>query len=451
MKKGLAIALIIIISGSALFIGFLWGNDFQFSDKPKAITPTLDGIINKNEWKRANYYNLPFYLDVDNSFDPLVSKRNVDGWNYISVGEDEENYYIALDLCSDRTNNLEGEWISFHTANRMPEIASSKLALQSLVDYSYEYLYYNVSNDEAFNPFVSSFPFPSNYYDIPYVPEYDSLDLIKGVAENSYLGFWDSSDGQSYRLESNYVEAQSGWSEGEFIDVMFGINITKKLPQDDVATFFSSITDLDLNFILASDLTAQSSGQLSNAEKFYCGVYEHGGIPGNISDILSFTANPNVIEFQNDTVEYATVDLDHTTINTTNGMIYFTFHCFNEMNTTYDTNYNVYFDKFSLKITTDSLGTLFGNTITSGGYDIAWSYGVSDMCAKEHRMFEFKIAKSEFPDQIVDKLYLFIAGYGTMSFQGTNYWAYPGSSEDNPYHGAPDSRSLFLSLDMSEI
>ncbi|MHA1503535.1 MAG: hypothetical protein ACTSSB_17025, partial [Candidatus Heimdallarchaeota archaeon] len=191
MKKIIAaIAVILVVSGSFLMLGFLWGNDFQFTDKPKQITPTLDGVINHKEWKRANYYNIPFYLDVDNSIDPVEGKRNVDGWNYLSVGEDDNYYFVALDLCSDRTNNLDGEWISYFMANRMPEISSSKLAFQSLVDYGYEYLYYNVSGDVPYNNSVNSFPFTTNFNDIPFVPEYDYMEVLYGETSDNYLDFW---------------------------------------------------------------------------------------------------------------------------------------------------------------------------------------------------------------------------------------------------------------------
>ncbi|MHA1126776.1 MAG: hypothetical protein ACTSO7_11340 [Candidatus Heimdallarchaeota archaeon] len=451
MKKIIAaIAVILVVSGSFLMLGFLWGNDFQFTDKPKQITPTLDGVINHKEWKRANYYNIPFYLDVDNSIDPVEGKRNVDGWNYLSVGEDDNYYFVALDLCSDRTNNLDGEWISYFMANRMPEISSSKLAFQSLVDYGYEYLYYNVSGDVPYNNSVNSFPFTTNFNDIPFVPEYDYMEVLYGETSDNYLDFWSDYDGKSFDIASSNVSGRPIWLDGGFIDVMFGMNITEKMPQGFEAQFMSGITDLDLRFIISSDLTAQSSDHLNSAEKFYCGVYEHGGMPGNISDPMDFSSDPNVINFDNDTITQLTVDLDHTTINATNGMIYFTFHCFNELNATFDTFYNIFIDRLALRITTDSIGQLLGNSITLGNYDLAWSYGASDMCSEDHRMFEFKIAKAEFPVLADDMLYLFVAGYGTMSFFGTNYWAYPGSSEDNPMHGSPDSQSLFLALDMSE-
>ena len=121
MAKGttiLGIIFALILAGGAFFVGWFYANDWQFSDDPRQLTPIIDGIIGKQEWIRSSYHNIPFYLDVDNDLDTLVNKSNVDGWNYLSVAEDADFYYFAVDLCSDRTNNMDGEWFSVHLANR---------------------------------------------------------------------------------------------------------------------------------------------------------------------------------------------------------------------------------------------------------------------------------------------------------------------------------------------
>jgi hypothetical protein len=64
-------------------------------------------------------------------------------------------------------------------------------------------------------------------------------------------------------------------------------------------------------------------------------------------------------------------------------------------------------------------------------------------------MFEFSIAKSEFPEMPDDKLYVMVGGYGTMSLVGTNYWAYPGDNNNNPLVNFPEHMSDFVCLDMS--
>ena len=66
--------IILALGGGGFFIGWMFGNDWQFSDEPSQISPTIDGVIEKNEWLRSSYYNIPFYLDVDNTIDPVRCK-----------------------------------------------------------------------------------------------------------------------------------------------------------------------------------------------------------------------------------------------------------------------------------------------------------------------------------------------------------------------------------------
>ena len=78
----------------------------------------IDGVINENEWSGADW-KIDFYLDVDNTPD-YNGTINVDGENVLYVGEDLNNLYLALDLCSDRSDNETSEWIGvwLNTANR---------------------------------------------------------------------------------------------------------------------------------------------------------------------------------------------------------------------------------------------------------------------------------------------------------------------------------------------
>ncbi|MHA1630362.1 MAG: hypothetical protein ACTSXO_12375 [Candidatus Heimdallarchaeota archaeon] len=448
MKKGLAFSLIILVGVAAFVVGFSWGKDFWLFRKPTTITPTIDGVINKKEWRRASHYNIPFYLDVNNTVDPIVSKKNVDGWNYISVGEDSNYYYIALDLCSDRTNNPDGEWISFFLANRFPEIYYSALAFESMVDHGYEYIFYNVSSDKPFDYELNTGFFTTNYYDIPIIPEVDQMDLIFGESSSTYLDFW-SEDNTFFEITAQNVSARPGWSAGYFVDLEFAVNISSKFPDVNASDFMSAMTDFKLDLTMSANLTSYPSNHLHCAEKFYFAVLEHGGTPPNISDSMSYFNDPITLKFHANTSQDLTVDFDHTTINTTNGMFYFTLHGYNELNATYPTAYKLNIDKLTFRIRTMRLYTIFRNTISNGNYDLAYSFGPSANCPEPHRMFEFRISKSEFPTFPEDYLYIIVAGYGTMSLANTNYWSYPGGIYFNPILGPPNDLPLFLKLDMS--
>ncbi|MHA1198398.1 MAG: hypothetical protein ACTSQF_03505 [Candidatus Heimdallarchaeaceae archaeon] len=451
-KKGIMIIgaiLAISIAGGALFVGWLMGNDWQFSGDPKQITPEIDGIIEKSEWIRANYYNLPFYLDIDNTIDPLESKANVDGWNYLSVGEDEDYYYFAVDLCSDRTNNKDGEWFAFHLANQLPDALSSNLAFWALEDYGYEYLYYNVSGNNIFDYALDYGVGSQSYYDIPIVPQMDTMDVLRGSASGGFDEFQSVADNEIFEVTSIFYEAESIWLAGDFVDIHFGVNITEKLPDEDVSAIMASMTDMDVRIVIESNLTSNPTIHLGDPDLIHFSVAEHGGMPGNISD-ASFLNNIEEKTFTANSTYYVDSDLDHTTINATDGMFYFTIHAWNDEDAANPTGYEFLIDKISLKFTISEIYSIVGTSLASANYDIAYSYGPSDKCAEDHRMFEFKVAKSEFPALADEVLYLNLAGYGTMLMTGTNYWVYPVYDFPiPPVYYAVDNQFEFITLDMS--
>jgi hypothetical protein len=445
----LAVVLAIGIGGGAFFVGYLMGNEWMFNTDPTQLTPTIDGIIEKREWLRSTYYNMPFYLDVDNNIDPVVDLANVDGWNYLSVAEDEDYYYVALDLCSDRTNNKNGEWISLHLANRLPDTYWSKLALFALEDFGYEWFFYDVENDEPIGYHMDPNPGLIDYRDVPLFPEADTIEILRGNTTGNWNDFWTYNDGLNFTGTSYYYEALDGWLPGQFLDIQFGVNITEKAPDGIEYLFLPSIDDLDLEFTLKANLTSDPAGHALDPTEFYFGVSEHGPTPVDMSNPGVFMADTNEVPFSGDTIIIGSVDLDHTTINPTNGMLYFTIHCYNEADVV-PTGYEIQFDKLSLKIHGGDIASIIGNTTANGNYEIAHGYGASDNCAEAHRMFEFKIAKSEFPTLDDEMLYLNVAGYGTMAIAGTNYWMHPISGWPiPPLYESLYSKSQFLALDMS--
>ena len=452
MAKGIqitAIFLAIIVAGGAFFVGWLIGNDWQFGNEPKQITPTIDGIIEKREWVRSSYYNIPFYLDVDNEIDPLEGVANVDGWNYLSVAEDENNYYIAVDLCSDRTNNTEDEWFAIHLANRLPDTLGSSLAFYSLENYGYEYLFYNVSGSEVFADDIELGISSEDYYDIPIVPEMDSMEILRGSYTGDFYDIWTQYDNKNITISSNHYEASPVWLEGDFLALHFGVNIAEKFPDIDTGAFMSSLSNMQLRYRLKANMTSNPPGHMGIANEFFCAIVEHGGEPGNISD-FSFLNNYNTLTFAADTIVTGGVNLEYADINSTTGMFYFSVYGFNDPDVVDPTAFEIEIDKLSLKFTTDELHYIVGTSIDNENYDIAYTFGSSDNCAENHRMFEFKIAKSEFPPLEDEFLYLNIAGYGTLMLIGTNYWMYPIFGYPFPPTVVSLSNRLqFITLDMS--
>jgi hypothetical protein len=449
VTKFFTVILVLILAGGAFFVGWFWANDWMFDKSPTKITPIIDGVIEEKEWMRSSYYNIPFYLDVDNDLDLVENKSNVDGWNYLSVAEDDDFYYIAVDLCSDRTNNKEGEWVTFQLANRLPDTEGSQMAFSALEDFGYEFLFYNVSDDSVFeHEYIPSIGF-SDYFDIPIIPETDLLEVYRGNATWEYNDFWTDYDNKNFTATSRFYDAESIWLNGSFLDLHFGVNITEKFPDEEISTFMASIFDMYVELRFISNLTADALGHFGIPDEFFFAIDEHGGMPGNISD-WSYVNFETWVDFPADIYNVKYLNLNHLNINTSTGMFYFTLRGWNDADG-YDFNpFEITFDKISLVLSAEDMGTVLGNTIATGNYDIAYSYGPSENCIEDHRMFEFKIAKAEFPVLDDEFLYLYIGGYGTMAIENTNFWVYPKYGYPiSPIVASVDEYYDFLKLDMS--
>ena len=423
-KKSTIIKSVLIIIGiaGAGVLGYLWGSDLLFGGgPPKQITPTIDGDIGEREWKRATYYNYPFYLDVDNEYDSDAGARNVDGWNYFHVAEDANNYYVAADLCSDRTNNPDGEWFSVMMANQLPDFNNNELLFQSFVNHGYESIVYNVSGNEPY-PYEFSDSINNGYFSVPLIPGVDTVNLVHGSADGDIYDLWNA-DNENLTLSSEQA-APDGYPEANYIIMEISINVTQKFPHRNISWFASKITDLDLELTLTASKDASPTHE-GFAEVFNFTVFEHDEARRSTGD-SGYSAYSNDEFLTANEEKYAKIDLAPGFMNDTNGMLYLTLHCSNELNGTDDASFSLDVEKLWLEIdTTDSFYAVVDTTVEESNYDLKWTFGPSENCAVPHRMFECRISKTEFPDAPDDTLFLALAGYGTMALEGTNYWETP--------------------------
>jgi hypothetical protein len=413
------------------------------------------------EWKDAKYYNIPFWLNSNNSIDSVTGTRNVDGWNYISVAEDDDYYYIALDMCSDQTNNTDGEWIDFYLANRLPEFLSP-LSLHALRDRGAEWICMDIDAGAPFPRSVDIHGGISEYNDIPIVDPADNVSIIAGETNDTYAAYWRSGD-VNYTISSVvgtdlYNAAVGGLITGNEIIWEMAINITEKLPDGYEPTFFSGITGIDVNLEIGGNLTSidglqyienDTAGEIlvylqpnmNHVDASDPAIFDAGGgewIPFDAGEMVDFTlpVNPSMV-------------------NATTGMIYLTMIGYNELNSTAPAAYEVYIDKASLSISTKDHDSYVDTTVDSDNYDLAWGYGPSPNIEAEHRMYEFRVAKSEFPvldPSMPDMLNVFIAGYGTLALEDTDFWIYPQTMEGylaSMFTGFPISDRQFVSFDMA--
>ena len=396
-NKIIAVSIIVLVGGVGFMFGWLSANDWFFSKNPKQITPDLDGVIEKREWMKSSYYNIPFYLDVNNTIDPFVDSANIDGWNYLSLAEDEENYYIGIDLCSDQTNNPEGEWLAVALANRMPQLSNAKLGFYAIEDYGLEYLMYNVSTDSVVGDEII-FDFGSgNYNDIPFVPEYDSYNLVKGSMEGDYLDFWYAEEDDVLTLKSEYYVNDTYNNNSDIVAVDFAVNVTEKFPQFNSSEFLASINNFDLKIKLTANISGNNGQNLDYAEYFSFRIAEHGPMAVDYSD-MNYLSGINNIDFSNEDFSVGTADFDFNSINSSNGMFYFSIYAWNNFNATDPTAFEIYIDQLEFKINTNlDFDTTRGTSLDAGNYDVKYSFGSSEMCVEAHRMYEIRISKSEYP------------------------------------------------------
>jgi len=458
--EGIAVGIIIVFLMS---MGFLLGwrvtRPLNLGPEEPNFQVDIDGVVTSSEWEGADYYNLPFYLDVDNKIDPIANIPNVDGWNYISIGEDEDNYYVGLDLCSDRTNNPDGEWISLGIGNRIPEYGG-KMAFYALENYGFEYLIYNVSEDQVFGHELIAPGGSFSYYNIPFVPEYNSYEVIRGEMDGDYRDFWARDDWENEfdiekvaTLKSSFYENDSVFGSGDVIAVDFAVNVSKMIPTYNASDLLPTITDFELNLDLTGNISASTLVSEFNetADIIWFAVLEHGQMPGNSSD-SDYLVGRDDLFFTNDgTFTYLSADFDPDWINTTDGMYHFSLFAKNPVNATNPTSFELYLNRMSFKLNMDRVDTTLGTSLSSENYQVAFSYRPSDNCAEDHRMFEFRVAKSEFPVVEDDMLYVNVAGYGTMGMEGTNWWSYPGWDlhfQEGPLYEFYHRDNTFLRLDM---
>lgn len=112
---------ILIVSGG-LIGGYFYGQykynqgiQDQFENnivQSREISPVIDGILD-DEWRYAK-----FISDEETYIQDANTDEVSYGKNYMYVGSDANNIYIAIDLIGDTTANTEEEYISFFLANQ---------------------------------------------------------------------------------------------------------------------------------------------------------------------------------------------------------------------------------------------------------------------------------------------------------------------------------------------
>jgi len=350
----------------------------------------IDGDINEAEWADRDW-KIPFYLNIDEVFNP----PDKDGYNYMYLGEDYNNFYVGLDLCSDQTGDPTDEWVGIwlNVNNRS---FSNTLEWANYLDNGTESLLHDVEHDDVFPYFNDALGGMGGGYDVNNDGEYTA---VHGTTQGDYTLFDDS-----------------------FISLF---NITSALVTGDNLTRLDFAVDIKEWYALFPEIYAP------NVQEMRLYVECRSSTTINDHKIVFWysdgTMNPN--------------DPQQTVaINTGTSMVaeYYPYGVGNLSSEQImkfsiignnSAPFTTYFQQVEFAIRNNETNTFYGamlNPYSSiANYDIEWSFGTSANNNSNHRMFEVKIPKTELEHYDADEeIGIIVGGYGTMSFPNEVFWVY---------------------------
>jgi hypothetical protein len=122
------------------------------------------------------------------------------------IDEDIDNLYLALDLCSDQTNNESGEWVGVWLNTNNTAISNSD-EWAAEVNQGMESLIYDVDNDQLI-PFFD----PGGFWDFVsyYIEQNSDFDVFNGTLSGDVSDLL-SIDNQFLNITSEYLTTFRGW------------------------------------------------------------------------------------------------------------------------------------------------------------------------------------------------------------------------------------------------
>jgi hypothetical protein len=359
---------------------------------------TLDGVLSIGEWADAEHVT-QWYMDAD--------PENSDGYNYMYIDEDIDNLYLALDICSDQTNNESGEWVGVWLNTNNTAISNSD-EWAAKVNQGMESLIYDVENDQII-PFFD----PSGFWDFGnyFIEQNSDFDVLNGTLSGDA--------GDLLSVDNQYLNITSEYNGSRYISRMD--------LEMDFYSLFNSFPELYSPEIFQVSVYCQSLSNVTINEHFLSIADEQAQLSQDIRlGLVTGTTSSQAI---------ADVARENFTSNTK------TILSFNGINdapfvTSYDriiVDFRVNYSNFI------GAGTVDHPYTSIEAFDIAWSFGPTVNNASDHRQFEIKIPKSELEGYSMDTdLGLLVGGYGTLiSFPNTHNWVYA----NNTLTGIPEEDS----------
>lgn len=365
------------------------------------ITPTIDGNIEYDEWKLADYgFANPItqYLDLNNSLDPTTLTRNIDTFNYIYVGQDSENFYVAVDLCGDRTNNEEDEWLALFLNTLDREFESFNTSADQFNDFrnnGTECFVYNIENDTLIEGVSDSNGIKEGY---PLYIEEDDKTLYQGIHNTDETNSWvnvENQDSSFYVINSTNDFGNDAVQIDVTIDLVEYLNI-EEFYFDQIRNDMGNMTiSIALKIV---DTTYGSPYDESDLDICRLNVNFNETNSGNLdigSDFILNTFDVSPSAYNDGNLDFSLIIEDDDL----------------------DQNYFVVrldYLRIDYKAS-DQFDEVYGTT-TVQDYEIAWNYTTSPKCDERHRTFEISIPKYELEGfSETGDLEIYVQGYGTAS------------------------------------
>lgn len=408
---------IFFMMGACIFLQPVSGST---SNQSILETVYIDGKIETGEWNNADWFNIPFYLDANNTH------GDVDGFNYVSLGEDEDNILMSVDLCSDRTDNESGEWIGFWFNTAQRTFGNEPFAIEPYLDWhgytdnGTENIVYDAENDRTYPFFQENKSTMFNRY----INGDDEFTILEGYKMDG------SDDYTEFRQNYNYYELLS-YDLGSIHEtwLQFDVNLTRFFTDQFYSynayapefadLYLDAIEDMNISISIASNV---SSSDLTTSRINMADADGHYGswFDPDMTDSIGITNTSDTVT----DIDYNITNIDAN--NTMRFQLLFT-------NNT-DASFETYIKTITFKVKTKlDNGVLKHSSI--GSYNIAHDFGPSINSAENHRMFEISVPKSELEHYNANEtLGIFIAGYGTLAIEyNPNWWYGASGSSFEPY------------------
>jgi parallel beta-helix repeat protein len=351
----------------------------------------MDGVINAAEWANAPHV-VEFFLDLDNGGAP----PNVDGNNYLYIGEDADNLYVGLDMCGDQSGDPTGEWIGVWL-NTNETTFNNYAEWEDKLNNGAESLIHDVGNNKSWAPYFlnSSMAngrneFTDSDYDSIYGSIYGDASDLQNVGDGDHFNITSVLNGTSYVT----------WTDFEY----------------NVSDFYSAFTDIYLNKTQYLQFRIESKNNVSLTSNKMAFWYNNGTYDlSNPKHTFNLTTGTNFAD------EYIDFYVENLTENST-----VKFSIYGNNSAPFNQSIDIMWIEVYRNETNWPEPSVQHPFVTiDDNYQINWSFAPSSNNASNHRMFEFKIPKSELElYEFAGDLGIIVGGYGTAAMEGLDYWVY---------------------------